>query len=288
MPGLLGKLSAASSWLDKPAETIKTAVTPILGEKAPRALKDILYGNWLGHPLHPLLTDVTLGAFTTSMAMDVIGEERASDLSLKLGVISSGATALTGAAQWYDATYHDEPRRLGALHATLNTTALGFYIWSWVLRDQDKRAAGIATAWVGHSIATASGYIGGHLSYVLGMGVDRNIAVNPVEKWKDTGVQESELVPGELRRVDVKGTPVMLLKDGPYIRAASPVCPHLSGPLDKGKLDGTCVECPWHGSVFDLTNGRAVHGPATTALTLFDTQVLNGTIQVRTREEDKG
>jgi nitrite reductase/ring-hydroxylating ferredoxin subunit/uncharacterized membrane protein len=288
MSGILGKLSAASPWLDKQADLLKKAVTPILGEKAPSALKDLLYGTWLGHPLHPLLTDVTLGAFTTSMAMDLIGEEHAADLSLKLGVISSGTTAITGAAQWYDATNSEEPRRLGVLHASLNSVALGFYIWSWVLREQDKRTAGLVTAWTGHTIATASGYIGGHLSYVLGIGVDRNITEKSLTKWTDTGVHESDLIAGQLERLEVKGRAVMLLKEGPYIHAASPVCPHLSGPLEKGELNGTCVTCPWHGSEFDLTNGKAIHGPATTPLPIFETQVVDGMIQVRSRAEDRG
>lgn len=285
MTGILGKLSATSPWLDKPAETLKTAVTPILGEKAPSALKDLLYGNWLGHPLHPLLTDVSLGGWTTSAAMDLIGEERAADLALKLGTLSAGATAITGAAQWYDATTDEEPRRLGFLHASMNTVALGFYIASWMLRDQDKRTAGITTAWIGHTIATASGFIGGHLAYNLGIGVDHNIGIPILGKWTDTGVAESDLIAGKLVRVEAGGTPVMLLKEGPHIHAASPVCTHLSGPLDEGELNGVCVTCPWHGTEFDLTNGRAVHGPGTAALPIYETQVVDGQIQVRTRPD---
>lgn len=287
MSGILGKLSGASPWLDKPAEILHKAVTPILGENAPKALKDLLYGTWLGHPLHPFLTDVSIGGWTTSMAMDLIGEQRASDLALKMGTLSAGATAITGAAQWYDATNDDEPRRLGVLHAQLNSAALAFYIASWILRDQDRRTAGLATAWVGHTLVTASGYIGGHLTYNLGIGVDRNITTPTLDDWVDTGLAEGDLIAGTLHRIEVEGTPVMVLKDGPYIRAASPVCTHLAGPLDEGELNGTCVKCPWHGSEFDLTNGNALHGPATAALTMFDTQVLDGQIQVRTRPDSQ-
>lgn len=286
MSGILGKLSATSPWLDTAADVLHKAITPILGENAPRAMKDLLYGTWLGHPLHPLLTDVSIGAWTTSMAMDAIGEERAADLALKLGTLSAGATALTGAAQWYDATNDEEPRRLGALHASLNVTALGFYIWSWMLRDNDQRAAGIATAWIGHSLSTTSGYIGGHLSFNLGIGVDRTVTLKSLKKWTDTGLSEDELTPGELRRIQVRQTPVMLLRQDASLLAASPVCTHLQGPLDEGTLDGACVTCPWHGSEFDLTNGRAIHGPATAALPIFETRVVDGRIQVRSRPED--
>lgn len=286
MSGILGKLSASSPWLDKPAEILHKATTPILGENAPSALKDLLYGTWLGHPLHPLLTDASIGGWTTSMVMDLIGEERAADLALKFGTLTAGATAITGAAQWYDATNDSEPRRLGVLHASLNSTALVFYIASWILRDQDKRTAGIATAWIGHSLSTSSAYIGGHLSFNLGIGVDRTINLKSLSKWTDTGIREDEITPGEMRRIEVKGAPVMLVKDGSTLYAASPVCTHLSGPLNKGELDGTCVTCPWHGSEFDLRNGKAIHGPATAPLPLFETQVVDGMIQVRSRKED--
>lgn len=286
MSGVLGKLSASSPWLDKPANLLQKALTPLLGDHGPQGVKDLLYGTWVGHPLHPFLTDVTLGAFTTSFALDVLGEEGGADKALKLGVLTSGATALSGAAQWYDATNDDEPRRLGALHAELNTIALGLYITSWMLRDRDQRAAGIATAWAGHALSHASGYIGGHLAYVLGIGVDRTVTIEPVSEWSDTGVLASELVHGEAKRVEVGDVPVMLLKDHTSIYAASPVCTHLQGPLDEGAVDGSCVECPWHGSVFDLTNGKVVHGPATSPLPVYETRVVSGRIEVRSRPEE--
>jgi nitrite reductase/ring-hydroxylating ferredoxin subunit/uncharacterized membrane protein len=285
---MLGKLSASSPWLDPLADTLKKLTSPIFGENGPQAVKDLLYGTWLGHPLHPFLTDVTLGSLTTSMVLDLLGEEDGADKALKLGVLSSGATALSGAAQWYDATNNEEPRRLGALHAELNTIALGLYVASWMLRDRDHRTAGIATAWMGHALSHTSGYIGGHLAYVLGIGVDRTINIDSVDEWTDTSVQASDLAHGEARRIEIDDVPVMLLKDHTAIYAASPVCTHLAGPLDEGPVDGSCVECPWHGSVFDMTNGKVVHGPATAALPIYETRVVSGQIQVRTRPEDRG
>ncbi len=286
MSGVLGKFAASSAWLDQPAGLLKKAFSPLLGENGPQAVKDLLYGTWLGHPLHPFLTDVTLGALTTSFALDVLGEDDGADMALKLGVLTSGATALSGAAQWYDATNDDEPRRLGTVHAELNTIALGLYVASWMLRDRDHRAAGIATAWMGHALSHASGYIGGHLAYVLGIGVDRSITVGHLDDWTNTGIEASALGHGEAKRVELDDVPVMLLKDHTAIYAASPVCTHLEGPLDEGPVDGSCVTCPWHGSVFDMTNGKVVHGPATAPIPVFETRVVSGRIEVRSRPED--
>lgn len=288
MSGILGKLSASSPWLDPLADKLQQLTAPLLGENGPKGVKDLLYGTWLGHPLHPFLTDITLGTLTTSMALDLLGEENGADIALKIGVLSSGATALSGAAQWYDATNNEEPRRLGALHAQLNTLALGLYIASWVMRDRDNRTAGIATAWAGHALSQTSGYIGGHLAYVLGIGVDRTINIDTVEDWADTGVSESDLIQNHLKRIEVDGVPVMLLKKDTAIYATSPVCTHLAGPLNEGELRGTCVKCPWHGSEFDMTNGNVVHGPATAALPVYETRVFSGQVQVRTLPDSRG
>ena len=283
MSRFLSQLSRTAAWLDKPAATIKALSEPVLGPKAPARLKDALYGTWLGHPLHPAITDVPVGSWTMTAVFDLAGQERAADTTLKLGVAGAVASALTGAAQWYDLQNDEEPRRVGALHALLNSAALGLYVTSWILRDRGQREAGVATAMAGYAIAGTSAWIGGHLSYVLGIGVSRNAFEQPSRKWR-TALPEAELAEGELKQVEVRGNPVVLLKRNGQIYAASNTCTHVGGPLNEGTLDGTCVTCPWHGSVFDLRDGSVVHGPATSHLTSYETRVADGAIQIRARE----
>lgn len=280
MSGMLSKLSASSPWLDQPASKLHDLFKPLLGADGPAGVKDALYGTWLGHPLHPMMTDVSLSGWTMSMAFDLLGEENASDIALKVGTVSAFGTALSGAAQWYDAQNHEEPRRMGALHALLNTTALGFYIASVVLREQDKRNAGIATAWTGHALSLTSAWIGGHLSYVLGIGVSRNAFSEAATEWTDA-IEESALVEGQLTRAEVDGEAIMFLKQGEQIYATSAICTHLGGPLDEGERSGTCVKCPWHGSEFDVKTGNVNHGPATDSIDIYATRVSNGQVQIR-------
>lgn len=283
MPDLFSRISAANPWLDDAANKLASLVEPIVGHDVPYEIRDLLYGTWLTHPLHPPMTDISIGAWTTSMALDLFGEEDGADLALKIGTLSSLGTAVTGAAQWFDLQNDEEPRRLGTLHALLNTTALGFYVSSIALRQNGHRATGIATAWTGHAIVTASGYIGGHLSFGLGIGVDREAFAEPPTDWTDT-VADADLPENELTRVDLDDTAIMLLKQDGMVHATSAVCTHVGAPLNEGDLEGSCVTCPWHFSVFDVRDGRVVHGPATANLAAYDTRIENGTIQVRLKQ----
>lgn len=280
MQHVLSRLSESLPWLDKQAEVLKQATEPLFGPDAPAGIKDALYGTWLGHPLHPAMTDVPIGAWTATTALDLLGYERAADATLKLGVLGAAGSAVTGVAQWYDLQNQEEPRRLGVLHASMNTVALGVYVASWVLRERGQRNAGIATALAGYGIASTSAWIGGHLSFTLGIGVSRNAFDSPVAEWTDVATFD-DLPDGELTRIETEGEPIVMLRDGADIYAASAICPHLGGPLDEGERSGACVICPWHASEFDLRDGKVVHGPATTPLHAYETRIEGGSVQIR-------
>ena len=267
-------------WLDRAADVLKSASEPVFGPDGPAAIKDALYGTWLGHPLHPLVTDLPIGFWTSSLLLDLAGAEEGADITLKVGTVSALAAAATGIAQWQDLQEMDEPRRLGALHATLNIAATGLYGLSWCLRDRDARSAGMVCSTVAYGIAATSAWIGGDLSYRLGIGVSRIAFEEPEQKWVDV-LPEADLSEGKLTRVEAGGTPVVLYKRGSDILAISATCTHVGGPLDEGEVENGCVTCPWHGSQFALDNGRVIHGPATDDARAFETRIQKGQIQVR-------
>lgn len=280
MSHLLTRLSESMPWLDASAAGLKKMSEPIVGPNAPAKLKDMLYGTWLGHPLHPPVTDIPIGAWTATAILDLAGQERAADATLKIGVAGAVGAAVTGVAQWYDVQNMDEPRRLGTMHASLNTAALMLYLTSWALRSNDRRGAGVATAMAGYGIAGLSGWVGGHIAFRLGIGVSRVAFQDPPEEW--TAVAPVTDVPeGQLVGLEVEGVPVMVLREGDSIYAASSTCPHVGGPLHEGERDGTCVTCPWHGSQFDLRDGRVIHGPATSPLDTLEGRVMDGQVQLR-------
>ena len=274
--------TATAPWLDRTAERIHAVWDPLLGAEGPTPLKNALYGTWLGHPLHPAVTDVPIGLWAASALLDAAGMERGADITLKAGTLSAVAAAVTGVAQWHDLQNDEGPRRLGTLHATLNAGATTLYGLSWVLRDAGSRKAGIAASAAGLGLAGVAALMGGDLSYRLGVGVSRVAFEAAPEAWT-TVATLADLGDGALTRVEPEeGSPLVLLRQGESVLAASATCTHVGGPLDEGERDGTCVTCPWHGSVFDLRNGQVVNGPATTPLHTFETRVHDGEVQVRT------
>lgn len=273
-------LVSSMPWLDKPASKMHAAWNPLFGPDGPATIKDALYGTWMGHPLHPVMTDLPIGFWTSSAALDAAGMHRGADLTLKLGTISALGTAVTGYAQWHDLQNLEAPRRLGALHAMLNVAATACYGASWMLRSRGSRTPGIAFSTTGLAIVAVSGLLGGDLSYKLGIGVSRVAFNDPEGEWTPV-IAAADLEDGRLTRVENGDDPLVMLKDGDAIYAASVTCTHVGGPLDEGERSGTCVTCPWHGSEFDLRTGEVVHGPATSPLYAYETRVTGGQVEIR-------
>lgn len=274
------RLANGLPWLDTLAAKLKSVSDPVFGPDAPKGIKDALYGTWLGHPLHPLVTDLPVGFWTSSMVLDIVGAERSADLTLKAGTISALGAAATGFAQWHDLQELDEPRRLGALHATLNVAATGLYGMSWYLRSQDSRSAGQVCSTAAFGLVMASSWLGGDLVYRLGIGVSRIAFEEPETKWIDV-LPESKLAKEKLTKVDAAGVSLVLYKTDNGVHAITSTCTHVGGPLEEGEVKNGCVVCPWHMSEFDLESGKVIHGPATDNAIVFETRTKDGQIQVR-------
>lgn len=281
------KLAKGMPWLDDIAKTMEQAFAPLLGQDAPRGPRDLLYGVWLGHSLHAAIVSIPVGAWSAAMVFDLIGEERAADLSVGLGLVGAAGAAVTGAAQWQDTTNEEAPRRLGTLHALLNYASTGLMAGSWLLRKQGHRTSGVALSTLGLGISSASAWLGGELAYDLGIGVNHAAFENPPKKWTDVAAFD-DLPDGKPHRVEPNGTPVLLLRQGDQVRAIGATCPHLGGPLDKGPIDGDTVACPWHGSVFSLTNGALIHGPALMPVAGYEVRIKDGQVAIRANAGQAG
>ena len=161
----------ALSQLDAIADPLHRAVNGML---PPGPAKDALHGTWLGHPLHPVLTDLPIGFWTSAWTLDVVGGRKAAPAAQKLiawGVISAAPTVVSGVADWSE--LHRPERRSGVVHAVANVAATALYAWSYVSRRRGRRGRGIAIGMAGAAAATAGGYLGGHLSFKKGPATDR-------------------------------------------------------------------------------------------------------------------
>lgn len=262
--------------LDRAAKRIG----PIADRLGPGPLKDLLSGTWLGHPLHPVLTDVTIGAWISAGMLDVVGGERSADAARRLvglGVLSAGPTALAGWSDWADT--EGEERRAGVAHALGNTAAIAAFGLSWAARRAGHRALGVALSTAGTGIASATAYIGGHLVYSRGVGVDVT-AFDRLPARPNAVMSAEDLKDDTPTVVDVKGVPVFLLRRGDQVYAMNDRCTHRGGPLHKGKLDGDTIQCPWHGSCFRVTDGELERGPATAPQPLYSARIVDGKVEV--------
>jgi nitrite reductase/ring-hydroxylating ferredoxin subunit/uncharacterized membrane protein len=245
----------------------------------------VLHGRWLGHPLHPALVNVPLGAWTIAAVLDTIEEvsgNRAlgsgADAAIGLGLMGALGAAITGIADWR----HTEgpARRVGLAHGLLNTSAMALYTTSLILRRFKARRVGRGVAALGYIVANASAYLGGHLVFNEQIGVDHTADQQPPQAFVPV-MSAADLPENTLRRVTAEGMPVLLLRRGERIYAIAETCSHLGGPLAEGTRENLSVICPWHGSRFALESGAVLNGPSTYPQPCFETRVQQGQIEVR-------
>ncbi|HEU0256666.1 MAG TPA: Rieske 2Fe-2S domain-containing protein [Microbacteriaceae bacterium] len=248
-----------------------------------RAVKNLLSGTGLGHPLHPLLTDVPIGAWTMASMLDLTAGRRGADAARRLvgvGVLGAVPTIASGAADWSD-TYGPE-QRLGHVHAIANIVGTLLQTGSWLARRRGRRGTGVLLSLTGIGVTAAAGYLGGALSFGRGVGVNHTAFEEAPEGWVDVAA-DADLQQDRPLRVDAAGTPVMLVRHRERIRALSATCVHAGGPLDEGEIVGDAVRCPWHGSEFRLADGQPTRGPAAISQPVWNVKVEAGRVLVRPR-----
>src|SRR5919201_552400 len=247
--------------LDPAAEKVSDAARQALSSSS--ALKDAVSGTWLGHALHPVLTDLPIGAWTSATLVDLLGgreARRAADRLIGIGIATSLPTAVTGLSDWADSTKLDDTiRRAGAVHAAANVAALALYSASLAARRRGRRGRGVAYGLAGAATLAVGGYLGGHLSYAKGLGVDQTAFHRRPQDWT-RALGAEELAEGEVRDVDVEGAPILLTRRDGRVYAMLARCCHRGGPLHEGEFADGCVTCPWHGSRFRLGDGSVVRG----------------------------
>jgi nitrite reductase/ring-hydroxylating ferredoxin subunit/uncharacterized membrane protein len=267
--------------LDELAGTLADAV----GKLVPTGpLKDALSGTWLGHSLHPVLTDLPIGTWTSAALLDLLGGEetaKAAELLVGLGILSSLPTAASGLSDWADT--QEGERRVGLLHAIGNTAALGLLGGSYAARRRGNHRAGVFLGLAGTSVASFAAYLGGHLTMGLGVGTNQSAFEAGLTEWTAVA-RAGELVEGRPNKVTHEATQLVLVKEGSRVYGLSSRCSHLGGPLEEGDVEEKAIICPWHASTFDLENGEVVSGPARCPQPAYEVRERDGQIEVRLRQ----
>ncbi|MFJ5548106.1 Rieske 2Fe-2S domain-containing protein [Streptomyces sp. NPDC093225] len=246
--------------------------------------RDVLHGVPLGHPAHPLLVQVPIGAWVSAAVLDLLpGEGRAARVLIGVGLGAAAPAALSGWTDW--AELPPEQARVGLVHAASNVSALSLYGASLAARARGRPVAGRALAFAGLTCVGVGGALGGHLAYRQAAGANHAEAVPHTvgPGWHRLG-PVSDLTEGRPVRATVDGVEVVVVRepDG-AVRMLAERCAHMAGPLSQGEVADGCIRCPWHGSVFRLEDGWNVTGPATAPQPAFDTRVVDGRVEARLR-----
>lgn len=269
------------SALDSPAKAVGRKVRSTI---ASREAKELLSGTWLGHAVHPMLTDVVIGSFLSATLLDVLAgrdADAASRRLIGLGIAAYAPTALTGVNDWADTEPADERvRRVGFVHAGTNSVALGLYSASLAARRRGARRTGVLFGALGGSVLMAASYLGGHLSLSRGVGGDQTVFDPGPTDWTPAA-DASQLRDGAPTRVIVGDTPVLLLKDGELTFAIHDRCSHRGCSLSEGSVEGEEIVCACHGSRFDRRDGSLRGGPATAPQPAFQVRSRDDVIEVR-------
>ena len=211
-----------------------------------RPVKDFLNGTWLGHPVHAALTDLPVGVMTVAIVLDIIGQRVAADVAVLIGVLSIVATAVSGLADYTD-------------------VGLVVFVLSLLIRagNPADRAVPIALLVIGYLILTVGAEIGGDLVYLVGTNVNRHAWRGAGAKWVALDLGGLTDIPeGGPTKVKAGINTLILVRTGETILALHETCAHAGGPLSEGTLVDGCIQCPWHGSRFRLTDGHVARGPA--------------------------
>nr|AJW65413.1 2Fe-2S-binding protein [Nocardiopsis sp. CMB-M0232] len=242
---------------------------------------DTLHGVELGHPMHPLLVQVPIGAWMSATVLDLFPGTRRPALGLiDLGVAAALPAMAAGALDW--AEQHPRQQRVGIVHAVSAKCGVLLYTASAVARHRGHQGWGKALGFAGLGMVGVAGMLGAHIAYSLNGGVshteqDRDLLP---DGWHDLGPMDDFAEDTPVRRM-VGGVPVVVVRSDQDVRVLTEACSHLGGPLSDGTVAEGCITCPWHGSTFRMSDGSVVHGPATAPQTVLETLVVNGVVSVR-------
>jgi hypothetical protein len=169
-PGIVGWTLGLESMttLDRPVQALEPAVQALFGGGAKGS---VLRGEWLGHAVHPVLTDVVLGTWTSATLLDLVGGAESAPSARKLigiGLLAAGPTAWTGWAEW--SVTGPREKRVGLVHAVTNAAVIGAYASSWIMRRRGRQATGVGMALAGAALSGVGAYLGGHLTSVRKVG----------------------------------------------------------------------------------------------------------------------
>ena len=282
LPHALSERIGAIEALDAPAKTIAKQIRNVL--PAGGGVKDVLSGTWMGHALHPLLTDIPIGTWTSATLLDLFGGAASRPAAQKLigvGLAAAAPTAWSGWSDWADTEPGNDPvRRVGIVHAIANGAAAVLYGASFAARRRGAHTAGVLLGLAGAGAMGAGGYLGGDLVLAKGVGVNETLFDEAPSDWTPA-LDASMLEENRPTRAVVGELAVVIVKRNDSVHALADRCAHRGGPLHDGELEGDCIVCPFHGTRFRLEDGAIERGPSAYPQPVYEARINDGRVEIR-------
>jgi nitrite reductase/ring-hydroxylating ferredoxin subunit/uncharacterized membrane protein len=273
-------------WLRSLNDWLTAVLGPLRERYQDNLAVELLHGGrWIGHPLHPALSDLPIGLWMSATLLDVTGGDPAprpgldaAGLLSAAGTVAAGATVLTGLGDW--TVSNDQDRRVGLFHGLLNTAALGLQSASLAARVTGHRGSARTLGAAGLAVTAGAAYLGGHLVFTKGVMVNRVGWATGPRRWV-RAIEEGDLPDDSPVAVEAEGRQVLLYRHDGRLYAIDNICSHAGGLLSRGPVADLIVTCPLHGSRFALADGCVLRGPASQPQPVLRTRIRNGWIEVR-------
>jgi uncharacterized membrane protein/nitrite reductase/ring-hydroxylating ferredoxin subunit len=244
-------------------------------------LKHALSGSWLGHPLHPLATDVVIGSWTMAAILDLRhadDSDGAAKTLVGVGVLAAIPTAASGVSDWAD-TLDPGVRRMGLVHAAGNVVALALNAASYLARRGGRRAVGVRLTAASALPLAIGGFLGAHMAYARGVGVSHTVFDERIAEWTPLAT-EAALGDG-WTEANVHGLRVLAqVGEGHPGRVVSATCTHCGARL-RPEPSGGSIRCSADGSLFRSDDGAVLEGPAKTPIPRFEVRNAGNGLEVR-------
>jgi len=239
------------------------------------------------HPLHPILIPFPIAFFSGTLVAHAGGllleREAWLDTATWLnaaGIIGAVAAAIPGVIDYvYTVPPQSSAKKRATQHGLLNTTMLLLFILAYIYRRQEAPNSFLLLAGeaLGIGLMLVAGWMGGTLVHRNQIGVDVRYA--NAGKWQeayfDTASGTIEVAAADALKVNammllhLKDKRIVLARTEAGYTAFDDHCPHRGGSLAGGSLMCGTVQCPWHGSQFDVRTGEVTAGPAKTSIATY-------------------
>ena len=267
--------------LDRPAERLAAAVRGLVPA---RRAKRILSGSWLGHPVHPMLVVVPIGSWTGVSLLDLVGgrdSARPTELLIGLGIVAAVPAVLTGLHDWSESERgRGEVRRVGLLHGATNGTALALHVASLVKRRRGEHAAGVRLARAGFCMLIIGDWLGGHLAFAEGVGVNHTAFDDAPHRWTRV-LDANQLVDRRPVKASSDNLDLVIVRCDGAIYALADRCTHCGGSLAAGRVVAESIQCPLNKTRFRLSDGEIERGPSAYPQPAFEARESGGAVEVR-------